>query len=600
MCDSAAAIALRNAKATLQFASRTIKPIEEGELSISQRQGEELVRFIRAFSTNLQQQIENAAQDEGDYTMQILLGRQQELEEALQFIDQAFIGPRFQTREQQFLEAADWLCVDGFRCYVDDEKGPIGPLVAIDARRSPAVWEPGASLPLPSLFQRQPQQISRSQEADDQSRSLAYFPVVCLPSSLARLPELYPLLSHEVGHAVDQAHGLTGLVVEQLPDELGNHKSYWQAWMREIIADTIALQLSGKAFAHALYNFARYLRVPDTISDTCLYPSISLRYALLLDQIAALGADRFALGDFRPEQLDKVASTFRVQFRSAVWPILRQVCCKSAAGIDWQQEDHTCEDLASKLLASLAGKKGKRSFPWPEGVSFRLAPSVVALAQLKAEPSQQQSLDTLAMFRKLHNEVPAASRPKWILEPSHWNFPERVLSALRPTIVGMDGCSKVPPEDLLLRHQRIAFVGATHGQLAPKLADAFGAGTRWKRLDIFFASPELLDQVVREPAEDLNEESLSAKEALLALLLKGIAAEWTIYQFDGPAIFGAYWDSDEPGGRIHISPQLLGTDIRRCPAMDYTWSEDVPSIHYEAYRRHLNELKRRAHVVAST
>ena len=82
-----------------------------------------------------------------------------------------------------------------------------------------------------------------------------------------------------------------------------------------------------------------------------------------------------------------------------------------------------------------------------------------------------------------------------------------------------------------------------------------------------------------------------AREELVGQLsTKGWAQKWAIYEFNGPPVFASYWDWDERGGRIHISPALLGTVIGECPASDHLWCQETATDHYRKYVKHLNRL----------
>ncbi len=592
-CPSTA-IAFRNVEATLGFARRLLQTLQQspnGDLSIADRQRQELIRFVEAYSDNMQEVMENVRHENSSYKLQLMLGRQQELEEALRFVDQAFVSPRFLSKEQQFLEAADWVCVEGYCRYLSESDGPIGPLVAIDSRRSPAVWEAGTSLPLPSLFQRQPQQFTRSDSVDVRTRQLAFFPVICLPSTMARLPELYPLLSHEVGHAVDFTLGLTQAITSDLPMK---SKEYWAAWMHEVVADTIGLLLSGEGFALALFNFVRFLNISESISVNSRYPGISLRLAMVATGLQQLTREP-AIPNLQIQPLNEQSKNLLDQFQSEIWPIVYRHCSRPLQNVNWESEQSQCRALANKVLCH---SNGRVDVQWPSSLSFRLAPSVLALAQQYATPAQLDNLDTLAIFRQLHGEISDEARPDWVQSSSNWRFPLEVLSALRPTFVAADGCTKLPPTELLMQHECVSFVGATHDHLAKKLREVHQKGKRWNRLEFFFASPSLLQQVKRSPTVNLLAERRASETELLQLLSEGVAEHWSMYEFSGPGLFGAFWDSDRPGGRIHISAQLLGTDIKKCPAMDYIWCDEVPPLHYDAYRNHLSHLRRSAQMIA--
>jgi hypothetical protein len=73
-----------------------------------------------------------------------------------------------------------------------------------------------------------------------------------------------------------------------------------------------------------------------------------------------------------------------------------------------------------------------------------------------------------------------------------------------------------------------------------------------------------------------------------------------IYRFDGLPTFASYWDWNERNGRIHVSSQIPGFDIRQCPATDHIWNDDAPTKTYQVYREYLKKLRGNATVKSTS
>ncbi len=578
--------ALDDAKTTLARADRLIETFgraesnaADGVLSLAPRQAKELRKFIEAYRAELRRYRDVLEASQSQIDSQLLMTRRMELEETVRFVDRAFVLPRTWGQERQVLEAADWMCVEGFRYFVtDSEDQPIGPVVAIDSALSPAVWAPSAKLPIPSLFQTQPRTIDRSEK-------LAQFPLICLPGHLARSPEFFPLLSHEVGHAADYARAFTTTILDSIKDV--PLLRYWTAWMREIIADAVGLVLSGEAFLIALYRYLNQLTPLVEVSTSNAYPANALRLAFIGECISRMTGlpPNSPVDELIPDAkeirgLNRTAAQLLSEFRERVLPVIADniLNCNPA----WPQEQQTVRDIAEKLVA-------QKTVTWPDQ-PFRLMPSAIAVAH-KAS-SADGKFDTFKHFRNLHRSVPSKRRPDWIGGETNWKFTEEYLPSLRPTLLGADGNFKVPPLLLMITHQKIAFVGATNWQLCDKLQEAFEARNEvpWKELHLFFASDELLKSVEYGDFDARLHREESRKLLTERLSTKGWAQKWAIYEFDGPAVFASYWDWDERGGRIHISPALLGTVIGECPASDHLWCQEAPTDQYKKYVKHLNVL----------
>lgn len=159
--DKTRALALDDLRPTIERVDEVLSLLRERgasrKLSIAPRQGAELARFLEVWAKRLR------AGGVDEVPVPLLLTLHHEVESALQFFEQAFLGPRLFQPNQVALESADLLCVEGYLRFVDHPDIPIGPLVAVDARRMPAVWSADAILPLPSLLERQARPAEWSQ-----------------------------------------------------------------------------------------------------------------------------------------------------------------------------------------------------------------------------------------------------------------------------------------------------------------------------------------------------------------------------------------------------------------------------------------------------
>ncbi len=171
---------------------------------------------------------------------------------------------------------------------------------------------------------------------------------------------------------------------------------------------------------------------------------------------------------------------------------------------------------------------------------------------------------------------------------------------IEPPILHLDSHGvliKKPPVKLLLQHRRIAFVGATNDQLASMFKEALQStpDKSWDTLLIFFLADEQLGWMAtpKRTRETLAE----AKRIALSDLKHALVAkvkELKFLEYSRPFYFASYWDWNEPGGRIHISPYIWGADVKICPALDYTWITRVPTPQYQAYVDGLQSLQNMA------
>ena len=576
------ALALADAISTMESAMSIVKLLRDKTdqtISFANRQRDELATFIEVFQKELARFRRSLDESRSSINLQLLLTRRMELEEVVRYIDRAFIQPRRGGYEVQILEAADWMCVEGFQLFVPEgATQPIGPMVAIDSALSPAVWAPDANLPIPSLFKVTPKRMDRGE-------ALPPFPLICLPGHLAQSPEYLPLLSHEVGHAVDYCKKFSATILEEI--KAATYLRYWTAWMREIVADSIGITLSGEAFIEALKRYLDQLTPLDEVSTANAYPANLLRLAFagaMAKQYDANWRKEDAgciPDDDQVRGLTRTAISLLKEFRSIVLPSIAKNIFK--ANTRWKDEGVEVRQLAERLANS-----DERT--WTLN-AFRLTPSAVIIAQ-RICLKKNKPFDSFHCLRDLHKSVPADKRPAWVLGKANWTFSEDYLPTLRPTFLGIDGKFKVPPVLLLTTHQKIAFVGATNWQLCSKLAEAFKARSHvpWETLTFFFASDSLLKQVEYGEFDSVQHRDESRAEIEQSLRTKNWAKNWTIYEFNGPPLFASYWDWDARGGRIHISAALLGTVIGECPATDQIWIQESPTEEYKKYVKHLKAL----------
>ena len=471
--------------------------------------------------------------------------------------------------------------------FVDESpEQPVGPLVAIESSYSPVIWPPDAKLPIPALFKVKPKRIGSSEH-------LPEFPVICLPGHLTRQPDLLPLLSHEVGHAVDFALELSAKILATI--DKNDLREYWIAWMREIVADAIGVTISGEAFLVALVRYLKVLPPFNAVRNDHPYPPNLLRYLFVGDMLKEFDSE-VSLPKWIPQdnELGETAQGLLQGFRQHVLPALKKFIFKFNP--TWPAESKQLRQFAAKLATD--GELGTDAV---EQIPFRLLPSVVTIAA-QLESWKRDGRELVSCFRELHRQA-STNQPDWVGGATEWEFSEEHLPALRPTLLGgEDGDFKVPPLMLLATHQKIAFIGATNFQLAKQLELAFAARNSqpWDELLIFYGAETLLKTVeLGDNAENLllDEELECMRESLQH---NKWATKWSLYKFTGPALFGSYWDWEKQGGRIHISPALLGTEIGRCPAEDLVWQREQPSQRFNSYVKHLKSLLEIAERVTSS
>lgn len=611
---------LKSVQATLQAMELTLAPLQESDanestdsdawagtsrLSIAPDRASSLLNFLQAHGARLRSLVKAASKSQAEIdstndarakdaallTFQGLVDAEHELHEAIQFIEHSFLLPRLTGSNSLALEVADWMSISGCaRLRKGRGEGrPIEPLAVEDSRLSPAVWSPGQSLRLPSLFTPQAGRFKRSE--DGAGTSLSHFPVICLPSRMARTPELFPLLSHELGHAVDADMGWTDALRSQLERE--RYARFWSAWMSEIVADVAGIAISGTAFGLALRRYTRFLNVPDDNADSSNYPAISLRLAFIRVTLESLGESSTELLDSISDlniAEDEITQGLLVSYKARVLPELIET-------IIGDVEAWRADQVEIRKLARLIVDQGPEALRANDiaGENIHWLPSALMLAVLEDGRHDAHVL--------LERARPVLSAPGWLRSPERWEFVDATLPSMRATSLGPDGRTKIPPLNLLIDHEEIAFIGATHGQLLKLIQDAASArqGRPWTRLNLYFADDSLLQFVERDENPDLRiERDRAIKDFTEFLEGDSVASSWMLATFNAPPTFGSYWDWESRGGRVHVSSQIAGIDLRRCPGQDYVWADVAASGPYRAAVAHLDHIHARCIIVRSS
>ena len=90
----------------------------------------------------------------------------------------------------------------------------------------------------------------------------------------------------------------------------------------------------------------------------------------------------------------------------------------------------------------------------------------------------------------------------------------------------------------------------------------------WENITVFFLADEQISWMSgKESLEDRLQKKKTAMDELKDIL-KNHTKQWEILEYDRPFYFASYWDWDKPGGRVHISPYIWGTDEGVCPGLD--------------------------------
>lgn len=361
-------------------------------------------------------------------------------------------------------------------------------------------------------------------------------PVVLCPGNILEEPWAWATLFHELGHHLDDARDDTGKLLEVLDAEeervgLGSWSN--RTWVGEVVADLYAGLLGGPGAV-------------DTLKASLTTKSYSASHPSDVDRVQVLDAAWTGIRDGLPPPGDKPTEIVARALVERFWPWrdrLRSDCAQPEDSLD-----------SARLLPGMLYRR------YREG----MAPEVLRKACGEAFTSGR------------------IASPKWVLTPAHLDTLARAMRNLVETRV-QPGTEmlKVPPVELLLRHDRISFVGATHGQLATKLRDAMKLRKRpYKSIELFALADAPLRELLLggKTGEELIQERDSSLRELREYLTQANVPH-RIYIYSQPYVFASFWDAppeqhppaDAPPAHIHVSSALWGMDLR------HTVGEDLES-----------------------
>jgi hypothetical protein len=159
-------------------------------------------------------------------------------------------------RFRRALRAADIVAIDCYDSTMRSAKA--AGLLAPDSVREPPLTYLGPELS-PMTWVRG----ARPNDGTTEELAGQMLPVPVIELPFDQMSNVWELLSipHEVGHEIDAdlkllpaVKGRLAAAWPQKPDITPERQRRWSGWMSEILADLIALQLSGPAFAEMLFN----------------------------------------------------------------------------------------------------------------------------------------------------------------------------------------------------------------------------------------------------------------------------------------------------------------------------------------------------------
>ena len=211
----------------------------------------------------------------------------------------------------------------------------------------------------------------------------------------------------------------------------------------------------------------------------------------------------------------------------------------------------------------------------------------IAGRELALWPWLAWSLDDQA-GKGLVRDVAAHSWPGWDSRPD----PTRAAPSLEAGMADMGippsalqrSLYKAPPVERLVKHDTIAFVGASNDQLAAALAVAFVARQhrKWQDLKLYFLNDEALDRMVSGGRTGASlRRARDGAEREMALLLPHVAEQADVYRYDGLDLegqwhFASLWDWGQEGGFVHVSPYEPGRNVRYTLTVDEEWTPGDP------------------------
>jgi hypothetical protein len=380
-------------------------------------------------------------------------------------------------------------------------------------------------------------------------------------------------LLHEVGHDIDFDLGLSAEISKGLARQVenGQRRASWNQYLAEIIADTIGLYLAGFGYLNCLRDVVEpLLGIDGGWEPTAVHPPVLLRFTYLA---ALYRREKQPIPD--GDELDRQIETHvrAKRFAEDLPSVVKAVL------------DTPLSQVGGKTLRDLLPDPGTEEKTW-RGLPCSCRPADGDLAR-----SVQDFERKACLLRPF----------EWQLGETYRTFLRDYVPRLAPTYSDPETLFKAPPLPLLTDYDRIAFVGATNGQLPALLAEAFELRDRkqWLEIELFFLDHGSLRLMATDdrPGDRLTQERDQALEDLSQALPR-MAQQWAIYQFSEPYQFMSLWTKEQEGRvierRVHTSAHIWGGDIRNAPATDYVDVNVGQSPQVKACFRGLKALKGRS------
>jgi hypothetical protein len=358
-------------------------------------------------------------------------------------------------------------------------------------------------------------------------------PVVLCPGNSLEEPWAWATLFHELGHHLDAARKDTPSLLVTLDEEearvdLGSWTS--EKWVGEVIADLYAGLLGGPGAVETLKASL------GAKSYSSSHPSDEARIAVLTAAWSSLRGGEPPRGD---APTDIVARALAQRFEA------------------WRPRIASDCELGEDRLDEARLVPGALRSQYTAGV----------------EPAalREACKDALAPERR--------GEPPWALTEAHLATLAGAMRNLVETRVqpGTESL-KVPPVELLVRHDRMSFVGATHGQLLAKLREAAKhRRAPWAHIELFALADAPLKELIL--GDKRGEALIAERDEALRAIGEYLAAEQIphrMYIYGQPYLFASFWDAEEnarrpagaPPAHVHVSNALWETDLRHTMGTD--------------------------------
>lgn len=477
---------------------------------------------------------------------------------AWQLID-AVVDQRRDPARGRVLQMADLVAEDAWRGLgqaVPALAGRPSPLVVLESTTTPAIYRRDVTIAAPSFYPGAPNKLPIALPA----------PLVLMPPHLPTSPWLLSTLHHEVGHAASAELGLVAALSAVLSKRMFKDADVRPSWADELLADAFGCLWSGASFTLSLADLLSEID-PRVFDGNATYPPSA-------DRVALLGVLHSAWGDPVPAA---VVTGERGLSDEAIADVAAALLDLPIGDTSLRQLGDPARRAADRdAVAACAAVDGVPGDGVLAGVGWRLLPAVASARRRDGADDDAAEAWTRSVAARL-------PRPPWALDDGQWRLLRAALVTLEPTSRDGDG-AKGPIDDLLVAHDDVVLLGATHWSVAPAIerVRAVGRKDRWSSLVLFALTDEALERLYGAEAPQRIAER-DASLTRLRALLPDVADAWHVSLYDDPWYFASYWDWRRQGGRIHVSSNVPGVALTRAPSLDHVWTEAQPSSDFAAF-----------------